>query len=77
MYWFGFKIWRVVGYDYFVFRYNDWDKFVDKINYWNRKSLSGLPVSNVLLDPFKANNEMEAYLICKRIFEIKSYKYQI
>ena len=53
MYWFGLK--SPLTNDYFVYRYNDWDKFVDRIKWWNHKS--PLHVRNVLLVPFEANNE--------------------
>jgi hypothetical protein len=65
--WFAFKIWRINEYNYFVFRYDEWNKFVDKINYWDRR-LDGLHARNVLLVPFKANSELEAYLKAKELF---------
>ena len=68
MMWFAFKIWRVNEYNYFVFRYDEWDEFVDKINYWNRIIKHGLHVKNVLLVPFKANSELDAYLKAKELF---------
>jgi len=71
MYWFGLK--SPLTDDYFVYRYNDWDKFVDRIKWWNHKS--PLHVRNVLLVPFEANNELIAYLKCKSIFEEQLYKY--
>ncbi len=65
MYWFGLK--SPLTNDYFVYKYNDWDKFYNRVLFWDNKCK--LLVQNVILDPFEANSELDAYLKCKAYFE--------